>query len=90
MLGDGAERELLELPIAKASLEMTEEMMLKKTEKNRKRRLQAQKRKERRKVRTHLRPCRLYTTGTYQMEDKLITRTLSSIQYHTQEGEDGG
>ena len=31
--------------------EMTEEMMLKKTEKNRKRRLAAQRRKERRKVR---------------------------------------
>jgi len=56
MLGGGAERELLELPIAKASLEMTEEMMLKKTEKNRKRRIQAQKRKERRKARTHCRP----------------------------------
>ena len=50
MLGAGGEEELLELPIGKAALEMTEEMMLKKTEKNRKRRLQAQKRKEKRKV----------------------------------------
>lgn len=33
--------------------EMTEEMLLKKTEKNRKRRLAAQKRKEKRKVCTH-------------------------------------
>ena len=53
MLGAGGEEELLELPIGKAALEMTEEMMLKKTEKNRKRRLQAQKRKEKRKVQTH-------------------------------------
>ena len=34
----------------KGSKEMTEEMILKKTEKNRKRRLAAQRRKERRKV----------------------------------------
>lgn len=36
--------------LGKASKEMTEEMILKKTEKNRKRRLAAQRRKERRKV----------------------------------------
>lgn len=36
----------------KTSKEMTEEMILKKTEKNRKRRQAAQRRKEKRKVRT--------------------------------------
>lgn len=39
-----------ELCVGKVSKEVTEEMILKKTEKNRKRRLAAQRRKERRKV----------------------------------------
>lgn len=42
--------DLIELPIGQFSEELTEEMLLKKTEKNRKRRLAAQKRKEKRKV----------------------------------------
>lgn len=49
MLG-GDEDMLMELPVGRSSEELTEEMLLKKTEKNRKRRLAAQKRKEKRKV----------------------------------------
>lgn len=48
--GDGCLGELMELPIGRSSEELTEEMLLKKTEKNRKRRIAAQKRKEKRKV----------------------------------------
>ena len=54
MLGgdeEGSPTSLLELPIGRSSEDLTEEMLLKKTEKNRKRRLAAQKRKEKRKVR---------------------------------------
>lgn len=40
----------MELPVGQSSEELTEEMLLRKTEKNRKRRLAAQKRKEKRKV----------------------------------------
>ena len=58
MLGEGGGEgsQLMELPLiskqqaAIGDDEMTEEMLLKKTEKNRKRRLAAQKRKEKRKV----------------------------------------
>ena len=56
MLGEagGDDAQLMELPLGSKTAagddEMTEEMMLKKTEKNRKRRLAAQKRKEKRKV----------------------------------------
>lgn len=46
------EETLLELPLGKTSKEMTEEMILKKTEKNRKRRQAAQRRKEKRKADT--------------------------------------
>jgi 2-methylcitrate dehydratase PrpD len=49
MLGS-TDEQLLELPLGKARQEMTEEMILKKTEKNRKRRQAAQRRKEKRKV----------------------------------------
>ena len=48
--GEGCPGELMELPIGRSSEELTEEMLLKKTEKNRKRRIAAQKRKEKRKV----------------------------------------
>jgi INO80 complex subunit B len=51
MLGS-ADGQLMELPVGKAVKEMTEEMVLKKTEKNRKRRVAAQRRKERRKAET--------------------------------------
>jgi hypothetical protein len=53
MLGgdeEGSPSSLVELPIGRSSEELSEEMLLKKTEKNRKRRLAAQKRKEKRKV----------------------------------------
>ncbi len=54
MLGEEGEGsclgELMELPIGRSTEELTEEMLLKKTEKNRKRRIAAQKRKEKRKV----------------------------------------
>jgi hypothetical protein len=57
MLGEGGGEgsQLMELPLISKQAaigddEMTEEMLLKKTEKNRKRRLAAQKRKEKRKV----------------------------------------
>ena len=57
MLGEGGGEgsQLMELPLVSKQAaigddEMTEEMLLKKTEKNRKRRLAAQKRKEKRKV----------------------------------------
>ena len=44
-------QELMELPLDRAAQEeLTEEMLLRKSEKNMKRRLQAQKRKEKRKV----------------------------------------
>jgi INO80 complex subunit B len=51
MLGS-TDEQLLELPLGKARQEMTEEMILKKTEKNRKRRQAAQRRKEKRKTET--------------------------------------
>jgi len=57
MLGSqegGAFEELMELPIGRATEELTEEMLLKKTERNRKRRIAAQKRKEKRKVKLFL------------------------------------
>ena len=54
MLGgeeDGIPSNLLELPTGCSGEDLSEEMLLRKTEKNRKRRLAAQKRKEKRKVR---------------------------------------
>lgn len=56
MLGgdeEGSPTSLLELPLGRSTEELTEEMLLKKTEKNRKRRLAAQKRKEKNKVWTN-------------------------------------
>ncbi|KAL5477150.1 hypothetical protein EMCRGX_G023900 [Ephydatia muelleri] len=52
MLGTSEETGLMELPSGKPIKEMTEEMLLKKSEKNRKRRLQALKRKEKDKADT--------------------------------------
>ena len=48
--GDGGFEELMELPVSRVAEELTEEMLLKKAERNRKRRIAAQKRKEKRKV----------------------------------------
>lgn len=49
--GEGDESpELMQLPLGKKGGEVTEEDLLKKVEKNQKRRLAAQKRKEKRKV----------------------------------------
>lgn len=42
--------ELMQLPTSRVAEELTEEMLLKKTERNRKRRIAAHKRKEKRKV----------------------------------------
>ena len=50
MLGEEDVNELVELPLSKSRSELTEEMLLKKSEKNQKRKLAAQKRKEKRKV----------------------------------------
>lgn len=49
-MGEEEGNDLVELPLNKSRSEMTEEMLLKKSEKNQKRRLAAQKRKEKRKV----------------------------------------
>ena len=48
--GLGRFEELMELPTSEVAEQLTEEMLLKKTERNRKRRIAAQKRKEKHKV----------------------------------------
>ena len=48
--GDESSEQLMQLPLDKKGGEMTEEDLLKKVEQNQKRRLAAQKRKEKRKV----------------------------------------
>ena len=50
-IGEESTEQLMQLPLDKKGGEMTEEDLLKKVEKNQKRRLAAQKRKEKRKVR---------------------------------------
>ena len=84
MLGEagGEDNQLMELPLVSKQAaigddEMTEEMLLKKTEKNRKRRLAAQKRKEKRKV------CFSLSLSLLHKHTHTLTLSLSLSPSHT-------